>query len=198
MNPLLTIMLPTTIDRRDMFKRLLAEVYRQIVFNWAMDEVEVIYKEDNKEMSVGAKRQKLLEAATGEFVVGIDSDDGIAPDYLSEILKALHDMPGTDHVGFYELCTFNGKNPKKSIFSIAHQKWADNVYGYDYTRCANPKSVIRRSKGLQVGFEDSRYGEDRIFSEKVTPLLQSEVFIDKILYYYRHVESPFNERYGIG
>lgn len=197
MKPLLTIMLPTTIDRREQFKRLYAEIYRQIIFAWAMDKVEVLVDEDNKEISIGAKRQRLLERALGEYVVGIDSDDGIAPTYVADILKALEDAPGIDHVGFYELCTFNGMNPKKSIFSIVQKRWGENVYGYDYIRCANPKSVIRRVKALEVGFQDLRYGEDILFSESVTALLSTEVFVDKILYYYRYADSEHNERYGI-
>lgn len=197
MQPLLTIMLPTTVDRREQFKKLYAEVWKQIIDAWAMDDVEVIFEEDNKEISVGAKRQRLLERALGAYVVGIDSDDWPAPDYISEIVTALKSAPGIDHVGFFELCTFDGKNPKKSIFSIVHQKWGENVYGYDYIRCANPKSVIKKSIALQIGFQDLRYGEDIIFSESVTPYLKSEVFIDKILYFYKHNSSPHNERYGI-
>lgn len=197
MNPLLTIMIPTTYDRRELFKKLYIEIWRQVIECWAMAEIEIIYDEDNKEISIGAKRQRMLERATGEFVVGIDSDDWPAQSYIYDILHAIIYNPDIDHVGFLELCTWDGCNPKISLFSNRYQKWGDNIYGYDYIRCANPKSVIRRTKALQIGFQDIRFGEDILFSEAVTPLLQKEKFIDKILYYYRYTSQVHNERYGI-
>ena len=193
---LLTIMLPTTIDRREQFAKLLEEIKRQIVANKYEDIVEVVINEDNKEISIGKKRQELLEASSGKWVVGIDSDDWIAEDYLHDIVMALKNNPQIDHVGFLEDCDINGEK-SLSIFSIRHKHWAENFDGYDHIRCANPKSVILREKALMVGFEDSRFGEDRIFSEAVTSLLTSEIFIEKSLYLYRHISTEHNERYGI-
>ena len=193
---LLTIMLPTTIDRREQFAKLLEEIKRQIVANKYEDIVEVIINEDNKEISIGKKRQELLEASSGKWVVGIDSDDWISEDYLHDIVMALKNNPQIDHVGFLEDCDINGEK-SLSIFSIRHKHWAENFDGYDHIRCANPKSVILREKALMVGFEDSRFGEDRIFSEAVTSLLTSEIFIEKSLYLYRHISTEHNERYGI-
>jgi hypothetical protein len=200
MTPILTIMIPTTADRDEMFKTLMDEINRQLAVLHLIDGydayIEVISLRDNKEISVGLKRQKLLEMANGTWVVGIDSDDFIDPHYIQEIVGALKYNPDTDHVGFLEKCTINGEK-SMSIFSIQHQLWDENKYGYDHIRCANPKSVIRRSIALQVGYEDCRFGEDRIFSEAVTPLLKSEVFIDKPLYFYNHISTDHNERYGI-
>ena len=193
---LLTIMLPTTIDRREQFAKLLEEIKRQIVANKYEDIVEVVINEDNKEISIGKKRQELLEASSGKWVVGIDSDDWISEDYLHDIVMALKNNPQIDHVGFLEDCDINGEK-SLSIFSIRHKHWAENFDGYDHIRCANPKSVILREKALMVGFEDSRFGEDRIFSEAVTSLLTSEIFIEKSLYLYRHISTEHNERYGI-
>ena len=193
---LLTIMLPTTIDRREQFAKLLEEIKRQIVANKYEDIVEVIINEDNKEISIGNKRQELLEASSGKWVVGIDSDDWISEDYLHDIVMALKNNPQIDHVGFLEDCDINGEK-SLSIFSIRHKHWAENFDGYDHIRCANPKSVILREKALMIGFEDIRYKEDRVFSEAVTPLLKSEIFIGKPLYFYRHISTEHNERYGI-
>jgi len=194
--PILTIMLPTTVDRRYSFYRLLSDILTQVCDLEVHGKVEILIDEDEKQKSIGKKRQDLLERSKGEFVVGIDSDDEISRDYIFEIMRALKYNPQVDHVGFLENCWIDGQE-SKSIFSIRHQKWDENADGYDHIRCANPKSVIRRTKALEVGFEDSRYGEDRLFSEKVTPLLTSEVFIEKELYLYRYNSSEHNYRYGI-
>ena len=194
--PLLTIMIPTTIDRKEMFLELLEEIETQVHQHDLLQEVEVVCMEDDKEISVGKKRQLILDAAKGEWVSGIDSDDWIHEDYLKDIIAALKNNPEVDHVGFIEECDIDGQK-SRSIFSIKHKSWDDKEEGYDQVRCANPKSVIRRSIALQVGYEDSRFGEDRVFSEAVTPLLKSEVFIEKPLYQYRYVSIPNENRYGI-
>ena len=194
--PLLTIMLPTTIDRRELFLKLLTKLGNQTRW-WDSNTIEVIWDEDNKQKSIGRKRQELLVRARGTFVVGIDSDDDIADCYVNDIIVALLENPDTDHVGFYEHCTFDGINPKRSIFSIKYKSWGENIDGHDHIRCANPKSVIRREKALQVGYCDCRYGEDIKFSEAVTPLLKSEVFIEKELYLYRYTTQEHDFKYGI-
>lgn len=194
--PILSILLPTTIDRRIKFYTLLEHLLAQVNDYNNDGEIEILIDEDNKEKSIGRKRQDLLERATGEFVVGIDSDDSIHNDYIGKIYKALKDSPEIDHVGFLERCYMDGVS-SLSIFSIMHQQWAENIGGYDHIRCANPKSVIRRTKALQVGYQDIRFGEDRIFSEAVTPLLNSEIFIEEELYYYNYISTPHNERYGL-
>lgn len=193
---LLTICLPTTVDRRPKFYNLLRELLEQIDFSHHAEKIEILIDEDAKEKTIGLKRQQLLERATGKFVVGIDSDDAVSPEYINQIMKAIEDNPDTDHVGFLERCSIDGVM-SKSIFSIRHQKWAENTDGFDHIRCANPKSVIRRTIALEAGYKDLRYAEDIDFSERVTPLLKSEVFIDKQLYFYNHTSSEFSERYGI-
>lgn len=195
--PILTIMIPTTPDRERSFWKLMFELEYQIENNGFKGMVEIVYLCDNKEISVGRKRQLLLEMAKGDFVVGIDSDDFVHPDYIGDIVSTLiKNKDNIDHVGFEEDCLINGER-SKSIFSIRHQQWDENKDGYDHIRCANPKSVIRREKALLVGYEDMRFGEDRVFSEAVTPLLVGEVYIDKPLYKYIHVSTDHNERYGI-
>jgi len=188
-------MIPTTVDRKPLFEKLILELWRQVFEYGMIHEVDIIFEEDNKEMSVGKKRQKLLERANGIFVVGFDSDDWPAETYILDIILALRENPFTDHVGFIESCDIDGQK-STSIFSIKHKSWDDYEIGYDQVRCANPKSVIRRTKAIQVGYEDLRFGEDRIFSEKVTPILEAEIFIEKPLYYYRHNSKETNDRYG--
>jgi hypothetical protein len=39
---------------------------------------------------------------------------------------------------------------------------------------------------MKAGFPDKSNAEDKAYSEAVQPLLQSEVFIDKLMYNYRY------------
>ncbi len=197
MSELLTIMIPTTTDRKPLFDKLIVELWMQIFKSNFLPYVNIIWDEDDREKSVGNKRQDLLERAKGIWVVGFDSDDWPSSTYIFDIVSALRENPNIDHVGFIEDCDIDGQK-SVSMFSIKHKNWDEQESGYDQVRCANPKSVIRRSKALQVGYKDMRFGEDRVFSELITPLLESEIFIDKVLYYYRHNSFENTDRYGFG
>lgn len=196
--PIWTIMIPTTVDRDVLYDKLITELMYQMAEQRLElnKHIEIVSIRDNKEISVGLKRQQLLEMAKGLFVSGFDSDDFPHPDYIHDIWGVLYTKPNIDHVGFIEDCDIDGVK-SRSIFSIKHKSWDEKEEGYDQVRCANPKSVIRRTKALQVGYKDLRWGEDRLFSEMVTPLLESEIFIEKPLYRYIHRSSNHNERYGI-
>jgi len=81
-NPVLTIMIPTTIDRDELYERLVAELANQMAEQRLElnKDIEIVSIRDNKEISVGLKRQQLLEMATGIWVSGFDSDDLPHPD----------------------------------------------------------------------------------------------------------------------
>ncbi len=188
--PILSVLLPTVANRADLFALLHAEVLRQ-----ARDKpVEVLVACDNKEISIGKKRQNLLEQATGDYVSYIDDDDMIAPTYVDDILKALESRP--DCVGFEITCTFNGADPQRAITSLRYNRWGDNQDGYRFTRSIYHKAVHRREAGLAVGFRDLRYGEDKYYSDGLQRHLKTEVFIPRVLYHYRFRREPFMSKYG--
>lgn len=189
--PILSVLLPTVQSRCDLFAKLHAEVLRQA----AGKPVEVIVACDNKEISIGKKRQNLLEAATGEYVVYIDDDDWISTTYVDQILAALASNP--DCVGFLIECTTNGRNRQKAIASMRYKQWGEQRDGFAHVRSPYQKTPIRRELALKAGFPDLRYSEDRVYSSKVTPLIKTEVFVDAILYYYRFRSENFNQKYGV-
>lgn len=191
-NPILSILLPTVTSRCDLFRTLKAEVDRQCIGQ----PVEVLVACDNKEISIGQKRQNLLQEARGEWVVFIDDDDGISKDYVESILGALKQDP--DSVGFVIHCTFDGANDMLAKASRECEKWQEGLPGpYSIFRTPYQKTPVRRSIALQVGFPDLRYGEDRVYSDGILPLLKSEVFLDKILYYYKYRKENHRRKYGI-
>lgn len=189
--PLLSILICTTYDRRRLFEKLYAELDRQ-----SMGAVEILFEEDGKQISVGAKRQKLLRRATGEYIVFFDSDDWPFKNYIEEILTALEHRP--DCVGFLIHMTTNGKKDQTCCHSLQYKEWATNVDGYDYVRNTTHFNPVRRDLALQVGFKDMRFGEDRKYSDAVTKLCKTEVFINKKLFHYRYTTTMSHKRkYGI-
>lgn len=190
---LLTIAIPTIVTRATEFARLQAHVVKQAEGK----PVEIISQCDNKEISIGMKRQQLLERATGDYIVFIDDDDMVSDDYVDSILEAVTSMPGgPDCVGFLIRCTQNGKNPVMAKASLKYKAWEDNVDGFKCVRSPYQKTPIRRSLALKAGFPDLRYAEDREYSKRVTPLLATEAFVNKVLYHYRYRAENFSRKYG--
>jgi len=189
----LSILICTTVDRRDLFVPLYAEFQRQI--QGKLDSVEILAEEDNKEISVGAKRQKLLERAQGEYIVFFDSDDLPYGDYIDSILQSLRTR--RDMVGFLIDMTTNGKNKLVCCHSLKYKQWAKNVDGYAYVRNVTHFNPVKRELALQAGFKDMRFGEDKDYSDRLTPLCQTEVFIPRALFHYRYsTAQPHHEKYG--
>jgi glycosyltransferase involved in cell wall biosynthesis len=189
--PRLSVLLPTVENRAALFAKLHAELKRQS----GGRSVELIVACDSKEISIGKKRQNLLEKAMGDYVVFVDDDDFVAPTYVDDILTALVSNP--DCVGFLITCTTNGRNPQKAIASMRYKKWGENQGGYAHVRSCYHKTPHKREIALKVGFRDLRYGEDKPYSEGLMQHVKTEVFIPKVLYLYRFHSEPFAAKYGI-
>jgi glycosyltransferase involved in cell wall biosynthesis len=181
---ILSVLIPTINGREVFFTRILEKVNDQ-----KTEEIEIISLKDNKEISIGSKRQQLLEKASGEYVVFIDDDDLIADDYINSILDALLEKP--DCVGFEINCT--GTLGKTASVSNRWSDWGENKEGYDYVRTPYHKVPIKKDIALAIGFKDLRYAEDYDFSKRLkqSGLIKKEIYISKVLYYYLFVyENP--------
>ena len=194
----LSILIATVIERADRFAELYPELMAQAHINNVYNEnkVQVLFLCDNKEISIGAKRQKLLEMAQGEYVVFFDDDDFPESDYISGIMDALALNP--DSVGFKIKMTTNGKDEKTCCHRFKYKDWAENVDGFDYVRGITHFNPVLCSLALQVGFKDMRFGEDKDYSDRLMKLVQNEVYIDKVLFHYRYSNrTEHNKKYGI-
>jgi glycosyltransferase involved in cell wall biosynthesis len=197
-SPKLSILIASTYNRVDMTEELvdyLSSLKRA-------DEVEIAVKYDNKEMSIGAKRQLMIEEAKGEYVVFIDSDDWVPAYYIDEILTAIEQEP--DCIGFeIEVRGMKGGTMLASA-SNSFNKWRtikrkrNDKRKYDFLRSPYHKTPVKREIALQAGFPDKRYGEDHEYSMRLQEkkLLNSQVYIPKVMYYYQYNEEPFDEKYG--
>lgn len=172
----LSILIATMPSRKSLFSRLLNRLDGQIPMNGC---VEVLW-DDSMDYNIGIKRNKLLERAKGEWVVFIDCDDLVSKDYVKKILEATKKNP--DAIGISGWMTTNGKNKRQWHISRDYEKW--HTKGRVYLRTNNHISPIRRSIALQAGFPDTTFGEDIEFSNRVKPLIHSEVKIKGNLYYY--------------
>lgn len=175
---ILSILIATIPERRIMFDRLLYEIRQQVIK--ANVEIEILA--DPEGGSIGAKRQRMIEKAQGEYVVFIDDDDRIDKDYLMLILNALKENP--DVVGFNGIMTTNGRMTK--MFRISKDFNYEEKKGV-YYRYNNHLSPVKRELALVTGYKDIGYGEDYDYATRLKPLIKTEVYIDRYLYYYKYV-----------
>lgn len=178
MSKVLSILTCTLHDRIHIFKKLNKFLQKQVKF---LPQVELLANLDSGEKTIGHKRNELLRASKGEYVAFIDDDDLVSADYINSILTAIN-YKKPDCCGIEGKIFFNKKINKKFIHSIKYQNWFEknNVY----YRCPNHLNPIRRELALAVGFNDLNSGEDHDFSERIKPLLKTEVYIKKCLYFY--------------
>jgi hypothetical protein len=198
---LLSIQIPTTIDRRDQFVKLHRFIENQIIGSDLVDLVELIWLEDNKEISIGKKRDILYKISSALYSVQIDSDDWLADDFVTKVTAAC--SQGKDCVVYKESVTVNGENKGDSLFSRDFKGWLEKLSPQinNCTRVRTPfhKTPILTQICVKTGVRDMRFGEDQNFSKRVLPFLKTQTYIDEIMYKYRYVNlnETHNQRYGI-
>ena len=146
--------------------------------------VEIIYLVDDKEISTGEKKERLINMAKGEYVVIIDDDDTVSLDYFNTIMPVLiNEKP--DCIGY--LVDLIGMGAMKTAcISIHYPEWARNINGHDLVRYTHEKVPIKRKHAISAGWSWMRYDDDYCFSMnlKRDGNLKKEVFINKKLYIY--------------
>lgn len=170
----LSILIPTIPRHSKPFAELLEVLSPQLT-----DEVEVILDCDMVS-NIGMKRNNLLAQAIGEYIVFIDSDDKISDDYIAKILGAMGSSP--DCIGISGIITINRQTHQKWHISKEYGSWYESESVY--YRTPNHISPVRRELALQAGFPEIENGEDRVYSERLLPLLTSEVVIEGEIYHY--------------
>lgn len=191
--PLLSVLICSLPARRAMCERLYAFLYSQVRREARMhftnfveifvDDKPGISRDDKPGISRGAKRQRLLERARGQYVCFVDDDDWVAPNYIERIVTGLTDHPGADCAAFVGVMTTDGNNPVRFEHSLLYERW-EQVNGV-HVRPPNHLNPVRRVLALETGFRDLDHGEDKDFSDRLRPRLRKEVPTGNVpLYFY--------------
>ncbi len=179
---LLSICICSIFTRANFLDRLLAVLRPQL-----SQRVELLLAIDAGQVSIGQKRQRLLEQARGEFVVFIDDDDLVSPDYVRQILTAIYRNPTADAITYLSRRFCDGAFEANCSYSLRNASNEGSVVidGFKtYTRWPYHVTPIRRTIALQVGFTNQDFLEDTVFAQRLRPLLHSEEHIQAYLYEY--------------
>jgi len=181
----LSILICSLEKRQEQLAELLAELNLQITSCDASDIVEVMTEVDSKQITTGAKRNNLLNKASGKYICFIDDDDHIYPNYIKLILEATES--DADCIATTGIYSINGGHPVKWRLSkdfIDEDKFDSQINEIVYFRRANHLTPVKRLLALQAMFPDQSNAEDKEYSSRLNPFLQSEVEIKELIYHY--------------
>jgi glycosyltransferase involved in cell wall biosynthesis len=179
--PKLSILICHLAARGELLGRLQRILQPQIVGR----PVEILTETDEGQTPIGAKRNLLVQRATGEFVAFVDDDDRVSDDYTARILAAITTDPTLDCLGIEGLITQGGPRrlfPKLFIHSIVYDRWFEDAAAY--YRPPNHLNPIARRHASQVPFPEKNIGEDHAWSMAIRPRLQRETYLKGPIYFY--------------
>lgn len=196
MNHILSILIATTPDRNRMFTSLCNELYRQILymnsFHDSLGSIEVVVDGSKRfldgGLSIGKKREALVQAANGKYLCFLDSDENIAPNYLETLVRLCNQDK--------DICTFRSLGKLENYWAL-YDMSIENT-----NQESTPNTIVLRN-GWHVcpvkteyaklyKFEDISYGEDFIWMHEVLKHCKTEAHTDAILLQYNH-SSKFSE-----
>jgi glycosyltransferase involved in cell wall biosynthesis len=153
------------------------------------NDVEIVIESDEMQMTVGAKRNKLLNKAKGERIIFVDDDDLVSDNYVEKLLE--YSKLDFDCVGIGVEFTKDGQN--KSIYDYSFKKnintrernknskrFGQRVYG----RMPNHLCLWKKDIALRCQFPDRNLGEDHEWAEQQLLKGYSLHLTEEIIYYY--------------
>ncbi len=176
----ISILICTIEKRKTLFDILKAELDIQSQGK----QVQVLSKCDGGRMSIGKKRNWLLDHAKGEYLCFIDDDDWIDKEYISIILKALERQP--DVVQMIGIMNTDGFNKKRFEHSLRHWDYFEQTN--IFYRPPNHLNPMRSSIAKKFKFPETNHGEDTDWALQIrnSGLLVTEELIDRPIYHYRY------------
>lgn len=179
--PDLSILIPSLHSRAAQRLSLLVALSDQP--NELLSRCQVLVDIDNGTVSIGTKRNRLLDAALGRYIVFIDDDDMIAPTYLRRIFEGI-DLD-VDHVGVGMLFDPPDRpNQRKRVICSKEFAWGET--DQFFLRSPQHTCAVKRDIARRVGFPEISFGEDREYSQLLRHLVETEYVIEEPIYYYQY------------
>jgi glycosyltransferase involved in cell wall biosynthesis len=189
----ISILIPTMKPRERLFRQVLAEVERQIRETPEI-RVEVVWESDNGELTLGQKRNVLMDRCNGRYHCFIDDDDVIARDFLKTFVPMVNSEIDYDCASFVGAHYVKGKFNKLFHHSLDYSEWSE--LSDRFIRTVSPMNMIKTEIVRQVRYMDIRNTEDHEFSKRLmaSGLLKTEFKIDRNRPIYHYIDGVKHDR----
>ena len=191
---LVSVLIPTLLERKDKFKSLLDKIEIQIEENNLQDKVEILSICDNRNIKLSEKRNRMQQMAQGKYFFHLDDDDTISDDYFSTTCKVIESIKGDlpDVITYDQFCKVNGDEFIVSAslgcgcMGLVHTG-INKKKLKTFTRLPWQYSLWNREKYAKIWRTDSDTNarEDQNWLKKIyLEYPDTQLHIDKILHYY--------------
>lgn len=187
---ILSILIPSIPERIKMLNNLLGIFYRQIhdlnTLHPMLGTVEVLFDDSKKYLhgglSIGKKREGLVQRATGKYLCFCDVDDLPAPNYIESLVRLC--QKDKDVVTFrnFTKTEFYWTVIDMGLGNEDEQSSPDRIIKRNCWHICPIRSEIAK-KHL---FPDINYSEDSEWMRRVLSECHTEVHTDEILHSYQH------------
>jgi hypothetical protein len=151
-----SILIPTIPGREDGLTRLTTSVREKIARICPDLRYEFCIEFDNKEMSIGMKRQKLLDSAKGKYLSFIDDDDDITDAYIEDLWGCIR--------GGYHTMRLRGQMSQYPFVHSTEITMASPMATMDepalFQRPPNHLNPMLSDVAKLIKFKDAVHGED--------------------------------------
>ena len=183
-----SVLIPTIPGREERLQTLIKRIRHMCSVHEI--KVEICLNFDNREKSVGLKRQTLLQGAQGKYMSFVDDDDELT-DFYFEDLKATIE-------GGYECMRLRGSiTPYTFTHSIANVITGFMARGEEFLRPPNHLNPMMTDIAKFIPFKDAIRGEDLDWTLTLARhgFLKNEYMPshDRIHYVY-NVRTPVNQQ----
>lgn len=190
---ILSVLIPSIPERFDNFSKLTNELFNQKTyvhtFHPTLGDIEVVVDNSKKfldgGLSIGAKRQALLDRAQGDYVCYLDDDEDIAPNYLETLVRLCNKRQ--------DVCTFRNLSKMDNFWMVVDMglHYPNDQASPMFMARRKPWHIcpVKREFAKLYKFEDINYGEDFKWMDKVLAHCTTEAKTDAIIHVYNHSKN---------
>lgn len=186
------ILIPTMPGREAMLFALLQVLEPQLKKHKAAS-----YFIDAGAGSIGAKRQRMIEKATADYIAFVDDDDMVSADYLDRIMPCLQSRP--DCVGITMHVTMDGRDWHPSPIFRHSLRFKENYQWHGQDRTPHHLCPLKRTIAIESRFPDLMWGEDFSYALGLLSRLHTEEWSgDEAIYFYNYVSKKGDPTFDRG
>tara|TARA_Y100001972_G_C7602397_1_gene301888 strand:- start:211 stop:834 length:624 start_codon:yes stop_codon:yes gene_type:complete len=115
MTYLVSILIPTLIERRQVFSDMIDKLYKQIESGNYQKKIEILYICDDRSVKLCDKRNMLQKLSKGKYFLHLDDDDELDDYFCQSVIEHIEkDLPvyqtkDPDCIGYNQLARVSGK-----------------------------------------------------------------------------------------